>query len=120
MEPKKAQFNLEALHNLTSGNPELLREMLQTVYDQFAYFEEALGVALANEDLKEVSRLAHSLKSNARLLQMTTVIPDAVYLSQFEEQQISTDFASVVPRVERLIHTVHEVTAALQERLEGS
>ena len=112
----QVEYTLEPLQQLAAGDPAFLSEIVQTVYDQFTTFRTALLEAQRKEDIGLVSRTAHALKSNARLLGMASIVPDTVFLAQFVEQGTSTTFSEVDARVARIIRTLEWVTEDLKEK----
>jgi HPt (histidine-containing phosphotransfer) domain-containing protein len=57
---------LEALAEMTGGDPEFLGELIDTFFADGADLLAAIGAAAASSDAAALRRAAHTLKSNAR------------------------------------------------------
>ena len=92
------QIDLCYLENMSGGDKQLMREMINIFKEQVPEFVTEMNISLKNNDLKGLAAVAHKAKSSISIIGLVQLISDLkefeINVANSEKTESYTDFIS--------------------------
>ncbi len=115
IKPQKPLYNLNSIRQLSRGDDEFVKKMIQLFISQTEDILPQINAALQNENYIEVSKLAHKMKPSIAGVGISSISEEVVYLEK-EAKNSEPNSALLVSKFSTIEKTLREAIKLLKEK----